>query len=55
MNLWRKKRGDQTPGIQQAPGTWIATELMGVRGVRLYHDQPLFKEPGGGTAPGADQ
>lgn len=26
----------------------LAAELMGVEGVRLYHDQALFKEPGGG-------
>ena len=29
----------------------IAAELMGTRGVRLYHDQALFKEPGGGITP----
>ena len=29
----------------------MAAELMGVRGVRLYHDQALFKEPGGGFTP----
>jgi ectoine hydroxylase-related dioxygenase (phytanoyl-CoA dioxygenase family) len=29
----------------------IATELMGVTGVRMYHDQALFKEPGGGFTP----
>ncbi|MFB0945513.1 MAG: ectoine hydroxylase-related dioxygenase (phytanoyl-CoA dioxygenase family) [Spirosomataceae bacterium] len=29
----------------------IATELMGVDGVRMYHDQALFKEPGGGFTP----
>lgn len=29
----------------------IATELMGCRGVRIYHDQALFKEPGGGFTP----
>jgi len=29
----------------------IAAELMGVDGVRLYHDQALFKEPGGGHTP----
>lgn len=29
----------------------IATQLMGVDGVRLYHDQALFKEPGGGFTP----
>ncbi|MFC5652789.1 phytanoyl-CoA dioxygenase family protein [Paenibacillus solisilvae] len=29
----------------------IAADLMGVNGVRLYHDQALFKEPGGGHTP----
>lgn len=29
----------------------IAAELMGVDGVRVYHDQALFKEPGGGFTP----
>jgi ectoine hydroxylase-related dioxygenase (phytanoyl-CoA dioxygenase family) len=29
----------------------VAAELMGVRGVRLYHDQALYKEPGGGHTP----
>ena len=29
----------------------IAAELMGVAGVRLYHDQALFKEAGGGPTP----
>lgn len=29
----------------------IATELMEVQGVRLYHDQALFKESGGGITP----
>jgi ectoine hydroxylase-related dioxygenase (phytanoyl-CoA dioxygenase family) len=29
----------------------IAAELLGVRAVRLYHDQALFKEPGGGPTP----
>lgn len=29
----------------------IAAELMGVTGVRLYHDQALFKEAGGGSTP----
>lgn len=34
----------------------IATELLGVDGVRLYHDQSLYKEPGGGITPAhADQ
>lgn len=29
----------------------LATDLMGVAGVRLYHDQALFKEAGGGITP----
>jgi len=29
----------------------IATELMQVDGVRMYHDQALFKEPDGGFTP----
>lgn len=29
----------------------IAAQLLGVEKVRLYHDQALFKEPGGGHTP----
>lgn len=29
----------------------IAAELMQVKGVRMYHDQALYKEPGGGITP----
>ena len=29
----------------------VATELLGTEGVRLYHDQALYKEPGGGITP----
>lgn len=29
----------------------VAAELMGVEGVRIYHDQALYKEPGGGYTP----
>lgn len=29
----------------------VAARLMGVRGVRLYHDQALYKEAGGGHTP----
>jgi Phytanoyl-CoA dioxygenase (PhyH) len=29
----------------------IACELLGARAVRLYHDQALYKEPGGGITP----
>lgn len=34
----------------------LAAELLQVKGVRLYHDQSLYKEPGGGITPAhADQ
>lgn len=29
----------------------LATDLLGTRGVRLYHDQALYKEPGGSFTP----
>ncbi len=29
----------------------LAAELLGVKGVRMYHDQALYKEPGGGVTP----
>lgn len=29
----------------------LAADLMGVSGVRMYHDQALYKEPGGGHTP----
>lgn len=29
----------------------VAAKLMGVYGVRIYHDQALYKEPGGGPTP----
>ena len=29
----------------------IAADLLGVDNVRIYHDQALFKEPGGGPTP----
>jgi len=29
----------------------IATELLGTKGVRMYHDQALYKEAGGGYTP----
>ena len=50
MNLWTKH--DQIRefvfGKRLAR---IATDLMGCRGVRVYHDQALYKEPGGGVTP----
>jgi ectoine hydroxylase-related dioxygenase (phytanoyl-CoA dioxygenase family) len=29
----------------------VAAQLMGVRAVRIFHEQALFKEPGGGPTP----
>lgn len=29
----------------------VAADLLGVKSVRIYHDQALFKEPGGGHTP----
>jgi ectoine hydroxylase-related dioxygenase (phytanoyl-CoA dioxygenase family) len=55
MNLWRADQaarkfvfGKRLAGI--------AATLLGVRAVRLYHDQSLYKEPAGGITPAhADQ
>lgn len=50
FNLWTKdddiKRLVFSKRLAQ-----IASQLMGTRGVRLYHDQALFKEAGGGITP----
>ncbi|MFT7607216.1 MAG: ectoine hydroxylase-related dioxygenase (phytanoyl-CoA dioxygenase family) [Candidatus Aldehydirespiratoraceae bacterium] len=41
-----------TRGFVESPRfAAAAAELLGVEGVRLYHDQALFKEPGGGRTP----
>ncbi|MBU6194601.1 MAG: phytanoyl-CoA dioxygenase family protein, partial [Burkholderiales bacterium] len=55
MNLW-----EQSPRVGRfVMGRRLgrlAAELLEVRGVRLYHDQSLYKEPGGGITPAhADQ
>lgn len=50
MNLWRVdervRRFVFSPRFAKA-----AADLLGVTSVRLYHDQALFKEPGGGHTP----
>ena len=49
-NLWRTD--ERVARFVLAPRFGrVAAELMGVPGVRLYHDQSLFKEPGGGRTP----
>lgn len=50
MNLWT--RNDVIAEYVLAPRfADIAAQLLGVERVRLYHDQALFKEPGGGHTP----
>lgn len=50
VNLWR-----QSPAIERFVRSRrlarIAAELMGTAGVRIYHDQALYKEPHGGHTP----
>jgi len=50
MNLWRH---DDTVKrfVFARRFARVAAELLGVRGVRLYHDQALFKEAHGGFTP----
>ena len=55
MNLW-----EHSPVVNEFVNgkrlARIAAELLEVDGVRLYHDQSLYKEPGGGITPAhADQ
>ena len=49
-NLWQRdavvERFVRAPRFAQ-----VAAALLGVDGVRLYHDQALCKEPGGGYTP----
>ncbi|GAB3777657.1 phytanoyl-CoA dioxygenase family protein [Spirosoma horti] len=50
MNLWRED--DQAKEFVFSKRlAKIATDLMGVKGVRIYHDQALYKEPSGGITP----
>ena len=50
MNLWALDAGVREFVLNPRFGQ-IAADLMGVDGVRVYHDQALFKEPGGGPTP----
>lgn len=50
MNLWTESEAVQEFVFGKRLAR-IATELMGVTGVRIYHDQALYKEPGGGITP----
>jgi ectoine hydroxylase-related dioxygenase (phytanoyl-CoA dioxygenase family) len=50
MNLWVGDEGVRQYTLSRRFAK-IAADLMGVDGVRLYHDQALFKEAGGGPTP----
>ncbi len=50
MNLWPKDEGVRRFVLARRFGR-IAADLLGVEGVRVYHDQALLKEPGGGITP----
>ncbi len=50
MNLWTESATVREFVFGKRLGR-IAAELMGCRGVRIYHDQALYKEPGGGITP----
>jgi ectoine hydroxylase-related dioxygenase (phytanoyl-CoA dioxygenase family) len=50
MNLWRDDATARAFTFSRKLAR-LAAELMGVDGVRLYHDQALFKEPSGGITP----
>ena len=55
MNLWEES-GTAREFVFGKRLAGIAAALMEVDGVRLYHDQSLYKEPGGGITPAhADQ
>lgn len=50
FNLWREDERAKALVFSKRLGK-IATDLMQTTGVRLYHDQALYKEPGGGFTP----
>ena len=50
VNLWVRDEAVRRFTLARRFGR-IAAQLMGVNGVRIYHDQALFKEPGGGITP----
>jgi len=50
MNIWRNAEAvRQIVFSKRLAG--IAADLLELSGVRLYHDQALYKEPGGGHTP----
>ena len=51
MNLWEQDEAVRKFVLAKRFAQ-IAADLMGCENVRIYHDQALFKEPGGGFTPG---
>jgi len=50
FNLWLKS--DEARAVSRSRRlAGISTALLGTAGVRMWHDQALFKEPGGGFTP----
>ena len=50
MNLWTRNENVKKFVMAKRFGK-IAADLLGVENVRVYHDQALFKEAGGGPTP----
>ncbi|MEY4661117.1 MAG: hypothetical protein RLZZ42_1069, partial [Bacteroidota bacterium] len=50
MNIWRNAEAVREIVFSKRLAG-IAAQLLEVSGVRLYHDQALYKEPGGGHTP----
>ncbi len=49
-NLWQREEATR-PFVLARRFAGVAARLLGVERVRLYHDQALIKEPGGGPTP----
>jgi ectoine hydroxylase-related dioxygenase (phytanoyl-CoA dioxygenase family) len=50
MNIWTKSDAVKNISFSKKLAS-IASQLLEVSGVRMYHDQALFKEPSGGHTP----
>jgi ectoine hydroxylase-related dioxygenase (phytanoyl-CoA dioxygenase family) len=50
LNLWEQDE-DVRRFVLAARFAGVAADLLGVQSVRVYHDQALVKEPGGGHTP----
>jgi ectoine hydroxylase-related dioxygenase (phytanoyl-CoA dioxygenase family) len=50
MNLWRHDENVKKLVLSKRLAK-VASDLLGVENVRIYHDQALFKEPAGGPTP----